>query len=261
MARGYSPTSTGTLITATYANDQWLKQGVLYFADSTARSSAITSPEEGMVSYLADVDRFEFYNGSAWAPLAFATLRKNSTGTVYARKRINLIEGTGVTLTVADDSGNDEVDITIAASVANPVSQKVKSADETVTSSTTLQDDDVLTIALATNTDHFFDAWLYVNAPAAPDIKVAVTVPAGATLTAEFRVAASGSTYGNSTLVTASGTAVTFLPNGDAFIRITGSVRNGATAGNVTVQWAQDTSSGTATTVKAGSTLMVVQET
>lgn len=42
-------------------------------------------------------------------------VRKNSTGTVFERRRLNLIEGTNVTLTVADDAGNDEVDITIAA--------------------------------------------------------------------------------------------------------------------------------------------------
>jgi hypothetical protein len=42
-------------------------------------------------------------------------VRKNSTGSVFERRRLNLIEGSGVTLTVADDSGNEEVDITIAA--------------------------------------------------------------------------------------------------------------------------------------------------
>lgn len=42
-------------------------------------------------------------------------VRKNSTGSVFTRRRINLIEGTGITLTVADDSPNDEVDVTITA--------------------------------------------------------------------------------------------------------------------------------------------------
>ena len=43
-------------------------------------------------------------------------VRKNSTGSVFNRGRLNLIEGSNVTLTVADDSTNNEVDITIAAS-------------------------------------------------------------------------------------------------------------------------------------------------
>jgi hypothetical protein len=43
------------------------------------------------------------------------TVRKNSGANVGTRGRINLIEGTGVGLTVADDAGNSEVDVTIAS--------------------------------------------------------------------------------------------------------------------------------------------------
>lgn len=47
-------------------------------------------------------------------------VRKNSAGSTFERRRVNLIEGTGVTLTVADDSGNEEVDVTIAAAGGAP---------------------------------------------------------------------------------------------------------------------------------------------
>lgn len=40
-------------------------------------------------------------------------VRKNSTGSTFTRQRLNFIEGSNVTLTVADDVGNGEVDITI----------------------------------------------------------------------------------------------------------------------------------------------------
>src|SRR6186997_2222373 len=63
--------------------------------------------------------------GNTWAsPTIDAThagsnhlqpVRKNSTGSDFTRRRLNLIEGTNVTLTVADDAGDDEVDITITA--------------------------------------------------------------------------------------------------------------------------------------------------
>jgi hypothetical protein len=43
-------------------------------------------------------------------------VRKNSGSTVGTRKRLNLIEGSNVTLTVADDGTDDEVDVTIASS-------------------------------------------------------------------------------------------------------------------------------------------------
>ncbi len=43
-------------------------------------------------------------------------VRKNSTGSPSKRRTINFIEGQNVTLTVTDDAGNEEVDVTIAAS-------------------------------------------------------------------------------------------------------------------------------------------------
>jgi hypothetical protein len=43
-------------------------------------------------------------------------VRKNSAGSTFERRRINLIEGSGVTLTVSDDSGDEEVDVTVATS-------------------------------------------------------------------------------------------------------------------------------------------------
>ncbi|MCK5018641.1 MAG: hypothetical protein KAS32_16390, partial [Candidatus Peribacteraceae bacterium] len=44
------------------------------------------------------------------------TVRKNTGSNVGTRRRLNLIEGTNVTLTVADDAANEEIDITIASS-------------------------------------------------------------------------------------------------------------------------------------------------
>lgn len=44
--------------------------------------------------------------------------RINSGGSVFARKRINLIAGTNITLAIADDSVNDEIDITVTAAAA-----------------------------------------------------------------------------------------------------------------------------------------------
>jgi len=45
---------------------------------------------------------------------ARVTVRKNTGADVGTRRRLNLIEGANITLTVADDAGSEEVDITIA---------------------------------------------------------------------------------------------------------------------------------------------------
>src|SRR5215208_3140520 len=49
-------------------------------------------------------------------------VRKNSAGSDFRRRRLNLIEGSNVTLTVSDDSTNNEVDVTIASSGSGTIS-------------------------------------------------------------------------------------------------------------------------------------------
>jgi len=46
---------------------------------------------------------------------ARVTVRQNSGGSGYTRRRINLIEGTGITLNIGDDVVNEEVDVTITS--------------------------------------------------------------------------------------------------------------------------------------------------
>jgi hypothetical protein len=44
-------------------------QLVMRFASATARAATITAPVAGMLTWLADVARYEYYSGSAWKPL------------------------------------------------------------------------------------------------------------------------------------------------------------------------------------------------
>lgn len=57
------------------------------------------------------------------------------------------------------------------APAGSPWTTVVKQADETVTNSTTMQDDDALTFALAANTTYLFRAVIFFNTPAAADYK------------------------------------------------------------------------------------------
>ena len=50
--------------------------------------------------------------------IARVTVRKNTGADTGSRRRLNLIEGSGVTLTVADDAAGEEIDVTIAAAPA-----------------------------------------------------------------------------------------------------------------------------------------------
>ncbi len=65
----YSTLVSGTTITAAWGNANVRDQVVTPFATAAARSSAITSPVEGMLSYRADGDIFEGYVNSGWVAI------------------------------------------------------------------------------------------------------------------------------------------------------------------------------------------------
>jgi hypothetical protein len=57
----------GEVLTATNVMNYLQDQAVMNFADDSARGSAIgTAVSEGMVSYLADSDSVEVYDGASW---------------------------------------------------------------------------------------------------------------------------------------------------------------------------------------------------
>jgi hypothetical protein len=57
---------TNTVLTAADVQDFLMDQAVMAFPTSAARGSAISSPTEGMVSYLNDSNMIESYSGTAW---------------------------------------------------------------------------------------------------------------------------------------------------------------------------------------------------
>jgi hypothetical protein len=60
---------SGEVLSATDVNNNLMNQMVMTFAGTAARGSAIATPTEGMLTYLADSDTFEFYNGTSFVPL------------------------------------------------------------------------------------------------------------------------------------------------------------------------------------------------
>jgi len=66
---GFKTFNTGDVLSAPDVNSYLMSQTVMVFADAAARTSAITSPQEGMVSYLKDTNATEYYSGSAWTAI------------------------------------------------------------------------------------------------------------------------------------------------------------------------------------------------
>jgi hypothetical protein len=132
---------------------------------------------------------------------------------------------------------------------AAPVLVKRKTADETVTSSTTLQDDDHLVVAIEAGCNYIFSCFLSISANSTYGSKYDFSVPSGAS----GFFTASSIRHNQSPWVTrqnaiGTGTGTTFFETG--LMVLTGWVENPTNAGNFTLRWAQSTSSGTALTIQ-----------
>ena len=80
---GYKLFQTGDVLTAAQVNTYLNEQTVMVFANSAARTSALTSVlAEGMVSYLQETNAVEVYDGSNWVSIgASGDITGITTGT------------------------------------------------------------------------------------------------------------------------------------------------------------------------------------
>ena len=67
---GYKVFAAGEVLTAANVNGYLMEQTVMVFDDSAARSSAIGTPTEGMITYLKDANQIDYYDGSSWANIS-----------------------------------------------------------------------------------------------------------------------------------------------------------------------------------------------
>ena len=119
---GFKDFVTGEVLTAADV-DGYLMQGVWVFADATARTAAVTSPQEGNYSFLKDTNSTEYYDGSAWVAVggggggkvlqvvqATLTGYVNTTSTSYAT--------TGLTQSITPSSATSKVLVMVNLSSA-----------------------------------------------------------------------------------------------------------------------------------------------
>lgn len=63
----YKTFVNGYPLNASELNNYLMNQSVMVFSSASDRSTNLTSPVEGMISYLQDTNRFESYDGSTWS--------------------------------------------------------------------------------------------------------------------------------------------------------------------------------------------------
>jgi hypothetical protein len=82
---GYKLFASGEVLTAANLQGYAVDQSVMSFATSAARTSALAAPSEGMVTYLADDDRIEVYDGTAYKIVYLPPTAYVPTATNYTR--------------------------------------------------------------------------------------------------------------------------------------------------------------------------------
>ena len=92
---GYKEFTTGDVLTAADANGYLASQVVMVFANSAARTSAIASPQEGMISFRKDADAMEYYSGSAWVAVDSGTSPLTTKGDLFTYSTTNARLGVG----------------------------------------------------------------------------------------------------------------------------------------------------------------------
>jgi hypothetical protein len=65
----YKTFVNGFALNASEVNAYLMNQSVITFANASERTSTLSTPTEGMVTYTLDNDTFAFWNGSAWTNL------------------------------------------------------------------------------------------------------------------------------------------------------------------------------------------------
>jgi hypothetical protein len=98
----------GYPLPASDINTYLMDQSVMTFASATARTSAIASPTEGMLTWLEDSNKFSYYDGSAWTDLVPAQAQtisgKTANYSIVAGDAYSLIRSTNsaITITIND---------------------------------------------------------------------------------------------------------------------------------------------------------------
>ena len=110
-AGGFKEFVAGEVLDQDDIND-FLMQGVLVFAGTAARGSAITAPVEGQFSFLKDSDSVEFYDGSAWQEFSTSPGSVVATGGTFGTVTVQ-----GVDFGVHTFTSNGTISVTAGGEI------------------------------------------------------------------------------------------------------------------------------------------------
>lgn len=128
----------------------------------------------------------------------------------------------------------------------------IKSAAETVTGSTALQNDNDFLLTVSTNTDYLVEMFLHITTNATADWKFAWTLT-GMTFDSLYTSTPNSTVVYGVTTATASASATAIAAADDNYFHAIFTIHSGSTGGTLNFQWAQNTSDGVNTIVTKNS--------
>ena len=130
---GYRTWTPLEVITASNVQSYLQDQTVMVFPSNSVRATAITVPTEGMLSWLEDGDKYQFYNGSAWEdlivpieggiagqPYVSGGTAAASFGDVKAEFIATTLQAKSSNYTVTANDTNTVLNVTTSATVTVP---------------------------------------------------------------------------------------------------------------------------------------------
>jgi hypothetical protein len=103
----------GDILTASQVNGYLMDQSVMVFAGTAARGSALPSPSEGMISYLADSNAIQFNDGSTWKPAANAgeiiQVKQTAKHDVFTTTSVSFVDVTGLSVSITPNASSNKV--------------------------------------------------------------------------------------------------------------------------------------------------------
>lgn len=228
-----------------------------------ASRPAATAVGHGTLYSCSDHNLVYQSDGATWS--TWATLGGGAPSVLDDLTDVNAPSPADNDVLAWDDVAGEWVPVAPSGSGALVQVAKIKSADEDIANNT-LQDDNHLTFPIAASEIWVVEYHLYAAcASNSPDIKMALGVPVGATtiwgiagLDDGATNTASSKRQSHASAALSSGIPASSVA--DTYINFVGTIENGANAGTVALQWAQNsTSAGNPTKVKRGSWMIATK--
>jgi hypothetical protein len=173
---------------------------------------------------------------------------------VATRRQINFTTGTDTTFSIADDAGNERVDVEINSTSREWFSVSRLASDGTTTSAT--NSDTGLSFSIGSSEAWSFTFQAFTKCSTANGHKWGLDVPTGATIEAVIRGSRATAAAIISDSITSDDAQSTTFGTGTytsgGYIEVVGTVLNSTTSGSVKLRYASATA-GDTTTIKAGS--------